>query len=156
MNHEPFDIEKIINHFVENQHGRKLLLDIWCVIQAWDDARDGDENEFTDLAFRLSNVDIPANPLYVPFNTLFQIQQMYLKWEAANAIEEAKLREHLPKSYVLRAEYYQLIVNMICFLEGVQVAAAKAPDVWVCYGEPYEEYEKEICQTQTSQSSGGA
>lgn len=149
------DIDFVINHFVKNDYGRKLLRDIWDVIQAWDDLHDGDTNPDLATAMRQANVDLPTNPLYQPFCTPLQMQKLYLKWEAANAIEAAKLREQLPKSYMLRAEYYQLIVDMVCFFEGVEVAATKAPDIWVCYGETYPDYEKEICQTQHSALSAG-
>ena len=139
------DIDVVIKHFVKNDQAQKLLRDIWDVIQAWDDLADGDANPEFSKAMRQANIDIPLNPLYVAFGTAFQIKQMYLKWCAANAFERAKLREHLPKSYMLRAEYYQLIVNMVCLLEGIEIAALKAPDIWLCYGEAYEDYEQEIC-----------
>ena len=148
------EIDKVINHFVKDKNGRKLLKDIWEVIQAWDDLHDGDQNDNAVAAMRLANIEIPQNPFYQAFLTPFQMQNLYLKWRASNAIEAAKLREQLPKSYMLRAEYYQLIVNMISFLEGLEVAALKSPDVWVCYGETFEDYEKEICQTPHSASSG--
>lgn len=149
------EIETVINHFVKNEFGRKLLLDIWEVIQAWDDLYDGDPNPDFAKAMRQANIDIPQNPLYQTFSTPLQMQKLYLKWEAANAIERAKIREQLPKSYMLRAEYYQLIVDMVCFFEGVEIAALKAPDIWVCYGETYPDYEKEICPTQHSALSAG-
>lgn len=149
-------ITNVIEHFIENEQARRLLLDIWDVVQAWDDAEDGDVNPQTSRAFRLSNVDLPTNPLYGPFGTAFQIQQMYLKWEAANAFERANMPELLHKSYMLRAEYYQLIVNMVCFFEGVEQAALKAPDIWLCYGETYQTYESELCLVQSSEQSAGA
>lgn len=148
------EIDVVIEHFVKDDNGRRLLKDIWDVIQAWDDLYDGDENREAAVAMRLANIDIPLNPLYAAFATPLQMQRLYLKWRAANAIEEAKLLEQLPKSYMLRAEYYQLVVDMICLLEGVEKAALKAPDVWVCYGETYPEYEKEICPIPHSASSG--
>ena len=148
------DIDFVIGHFVKDEHGAKLLRNIWDVIQAWDDAEDGDANPAFSEAMRKANIDIPQNPYYGAFLTSFQMQQMYLKWKAANAFEAAKLREHLPKSYMLRAEYYQLIVNMVSLLEGVEVAALKAPDIWLCYGEAFADYENEICPTQPLDSLG--
>ena len=150
------DIDFVIGHFVKDNNAQKLLRDIWDVIQAWDDLEDGDANPNFSKAMRQANLDIPQNPLYAPFATAFQIQQMYLKWCAANAFERAKLREHMPKSYMLRAEYYQLIVNMVCLLEGLEKAALKAADIWLCYGEAFEDYEKEICLTPDSPRSVGA
>lgn len=148
------EIDKVIQHFVRDKNGQRLLRDIWDVIQAWDDLHDGDQNTQAAVAMRLANIDVPMNPLYQAFCTPLQMQKLYLKWRASNAIEEAKLREHLHKSYMLRAEYYQLIVDMICLLEGLEIAALKAPDVWVCYGESYPEYENEICLTPHSALSG--
>lgn len=148
------EIDKVIEHFVRDKNGRQLLKDIWNVIQAWDDLHDGDQNKQAAAAMRIANIDIPMNPLYQAFATPLQMQQMYLKWCASNAFEEAKLRDQLPKSYMLRAEYYQLIVNMICLLEGVEIAALKAPDVWVCYGESYQDYENEICPIPPLDSLG--
>lgn len=150
------DIEFVIEHFVKHDDGQRLLLDIWEVIQAWDDAEDGDANKSFSQAMRKANIDIPQNPLYGAFATPFQMQQMYLKWQAANSFERAKLLEHLPKSYMLRAEYYQLIINMVCLLEGIETAALKAPDIWLCYGEAYADYENEICPIQPSDLSGAA
>lgn len=149
-------VEEIICYFVNNEEARRVLLMIWDGFQAWDDAADGDENSNFAKAFRIAFVDLPASPLYGPAALHFQIQQCYIKWEAANAIERHKLKDHLPKAYVLRAEFYQLIVNMVLYFEGLDIAIQKAPEIWACYGENYNEYREEIlCQTQDSQHLEG-
>lgn len=141
-------IREVIEHFVENEEGVRVLMMVWDAIQAWDDAYDGDDNPGFADAFRIALVDLPGSPLYIPAALHFQIQQVFIKWHAANKIEEAQLKDHLPKAYMLRAEFYQLIVNMVLYFEGLDVALEKAPDIWVCYGEIYQEYEDEICQIQ--------
>lgn len=145
------EMKEFIEHFVKNEEGVRVLLMIWDGIQAWDDAYDGDTNSKMVAAMRYAFVDLPSSPLYLPANIRLQIQQMFLKWHVANVIEESGLKDQLHKSYMLRAEFYQLIVNMVCFFDGLEVALAKAPDIWVCYGEVYEDYEKEICQTLHSE-----
>ncbi len=140
--------EKAVRYFFEDENAVQLLLDIWLVIQAWDDAHDNDLTG-NELAYKKAMIDLPNNPLYQVCSVPFLISQLYVDWCAANEFEEKKDKHNLPKAFMLRAGFYRVMTTLIGILEGQDAAAEKAPQVWRCYGEIYEEYEEEIlCQPQ--------
>jgi len=134
-------IEKVIRAFIADENAVKLLLDIWIVIQAWDDAYDGDENDHVE-GYKKAMVDLPNNPLYVPAAIAYQIKSIYIDWMAANKFEKRK--EHLNKAYMLRASYYRIIIHIVDFLYGVDSAVDVADKIWSCYGEEFKDFEGEI------------
>ena len=141
------DINQVIRHFFTDPNVIKLMLDIWIIIQAWDDAYDGEEADHLP-AYKAAMIDLPFNPIYQDYPIALLIKQMYIDWQAANQLEEQQ--EHLHKAYMLRAGYYRIITTLIAFIEGDTAAEQKAADVWRCYSESYDDYEAEmLCQLES-------
>ncbi len=67
------------------------LLDLWQVIQVFDDAHDGDPVGDVMPALWASLVSMPSNPFYVANAAALQgaVATAILKWHAANEAEDA-------------------------------------------------------------------
>ena len=138
-----------LNHFVKNDDARQLLLNLWLVIQAWDDAEDGDPHDHAP-AYKQAVIDLPNNPLYIPCHLPLLIKQLWLDWTCANEYERGREVDHLHKAYMLRAGSYRVIITLVDLTEGTDAAQEKAPRIWRCYGESYPEFEAEVlCQIQS-------
>ena len=114
------------------------LLDLWNLIQVLDDAVDGDPVNKVDAlkAVRAVFLTMPLNDFYRQYANILQpivVLQM-LKWEAANAVEDAGLM--CEKSYVWRGGYYDVVL-IVCHLCGL---SDYGPTVMSLYGETYAEY----------------
>ena len=135
-----------LNHYIQNDDARQLLLNLWLVIQAWDDAEDGDPHDHAPV-YQRAMIDLPNNPLYQRCNLPLLIRQLWLDWTCANEFERNKEKDHLHKAYMLRAGFYRVMITLVDLTEGTASARRKAPMIWRCYGETYPEYEEEIlCQ----------
>lgn len=122
-----------------------LLIDIWVVIQAWDDARDGDPIDDAEGAIRRAMVRIPSNPYYQPSGCLFLIKMMEWNWEAANFFEANKVQYE--KAYMLRAFYYNIVLALFAYTNNGNVSPEQAANIWLLYGETFEDYkEDQLCQ----------
>lgn len=122
------------------------LLDYWDVIQGLDDWRDNDEvdpKEKEKVIYQVL-VNMPANPFFRTnaYALLPVMSNMVLKWIGANKLEDNK--EELSKSYMWRAAYYDLILEVVRLVHGYAVAADVADYVAKMYGEKLEEYMKEF------------
>ena len=137
---ENSNIEAIIRHFISDENAVRMMLDIWLIIQAWDDAHDGDPADH-EPAYRAAMISLPANPVYQSFPVSLLIRQMFFDWQAANEFEYKK--EHLKKAYMLRAGYYRVLLSVISFIHGDKAAENQAAAVWRCYGETFQQYEEE-------------
>lgn len=118
-----------------------LLLELWDVMQIWDDAQDGDENDFAK-GFETTFISMFNNPLYHQLNINFLFTQVFYDWHAANVFESEGIELH--KAYMLRAGWYRLLVSLVHMIQGKEAAKNAAPIVYKAYGETFEEYAEEF------------
>lgn len=120
------------------------LLDLWDVIQALDDVADGDRVEDPESLPWPVLIGLPGNAFFQENAAclIAVVANMYLKWRAANSVE----REGRPdeKSFVWRAAYYDVVLQVVLLCRGPVEAAKLAPQVMNLYGEEFEEYLKEF------------
>lgn len=128
------------------------LLDIWQLIQAWDDVADGDaiERARLDRAIWAALVTMPANPFYLAHAPALQtgLALLVLKWQASDVAERAGKAD--ARSYVWRAGYYDLVLLVVLLTKGHAAAMNDAMTVMHLYGETLHDYLKEFppCRNQ--------
>jgi len=124
----------------------KFLVDLYAVIQAWDDFVDGDDisREEKDLAIFASLVGIPANPFYIQNSMILLplISVMVLKWKAADTAEREGGNLHL--AYSWRAGYFDVVLQVFSIVHGPENAMKNAHRVMELYGESFEDYVQEF------------
>lgn len=117
-----------------------LALDLWALIQVFDDIEDGHtpKKDEADRALVASLVGLPINRFYVQYREAIAPALMVAieKWKAANQAE--KSGAHDAKSFMWRAGFYDVLA-LICFLDGKPAAPALS-----LYGETYQDYMKEF------------
>ena len=122
------------------------LLDIWQLIQAWDDVADSDgiERDRLDRAIWASLVTMPANPFYLANDGALQdgLALLVLKWQASDDAE--RLGKADARSYMWRAGYYDLVLLVVLLTKGHATAMKDAMTVMHLYGETLHEYLKEF------------
>ena len=122
------------------------LLDIWQLIQAWDDVADADgiERGRLDRAIWASLVTMPANPFYLANAPALQaaLALLVLKWQASDDAERAGQAD--ARSYMWRAGYYDLVLLVVLLTKGHTTAMKQAKTVMHLYGETLHEYLKEF------------
>ena len=122
------------------------LLDVWQLIQAWDDVADGDaiERDRLDRAIWASLVTMPANPFYLANAGALQagLALLVLKWQASDDAERAG--EADARSFVWRAGYYDLVLLVVLLTKGHAGAMKQAKTVMHLYGEQLDAYLKEF------------
>ena len=123
---------------------RAWLLDLWNVIQVFDDAMDGDRAASADVSRAVWAIfaSMPLNDFYCRNAGILQpiLALQVLKWEAANAVERAGGACEV--SFVWRAGFYEVVL-MACHICGIKAG----PECLVMYGETYAEYmEDQLCQ----------
>jgi hypothetical protein len=122
------------------------LLDLWHVIQVFDDFADGDpvERSALDAAIYASLVDLPANPFYQTYAATLSpmLCAMVLKWKGSDTAEREGRADE--KSFVWRAAYYDVILMVVMLCHGPKTAMHAADKVMALYGEKFEDYLKEF------------
>jgi len=120
------------------------LLDLWQVIQMFDDAHDGDPVGDVMPALWASLVSMPSNPFYVANAAALQgaVATAILKWHAANEAEDAGEADE--RSFVWRAAYYDVVLLVVLLCYGQTEALRLAPVVMLMYGEPFAAYREEF------------
>lgn len=125
---------------------RAWLLDVWQLIQGWDDVADGDaiERDRLDRAIWASLVTMPANPFYLSHAVTLQagLALLVLKWQASDDAERAGKAD--ARSYMWRAGYYDLVLLVVLLTKGHATAMKDAMTVMHLYGETLHEYLKEF------------
>ena len=127
--------------FPEHTDAVSLLLDLWQVMQAWDDAFDKDDADHHE-AYKTALLYLPQNPLYNACSVPFLVAQCYYDWMTANVFEQAGIQ--LEKAYMLRAGYYRIIISLVHMLQGAEKAEEVAPRIWGYYGEKFTAYQEEL------------
>ena len=141
-------IEALEDHFVNRlelpQPAIDWLLDLWRVIQVFDDIHDGDAVGDVMPALWASLVTMPGNPFYQSNAAALQgaMATAILKWHAANVAEEQGQADE--KSYVWRAAYYDVVLLTVLLCHGQPAALSMAPLVMMMYGEPFAAYREEF------------
>lgn len=122
----------------------RWLLDVWHVIQVFDDVADGDEIDRAHLneVIWASLVGMPSNPFFIEnASTLLPVLGLQIqKWQASDWAE--RYGQASEQSYMWRAGYYDLVlmVATICGpCNGIKAAA-----ILEIYGESYEDYKREF------------
>jgi hypothetical protein len=146
--------EDIHNSEIIASHLESLLEDgaaiNFCVLlfqiaQLFDDVYDDklEKRECLDLIFK-TMVELPNNLFYSTYKDKLQplIESMFLQWISANAIEKTK--QDLERSFVLRANLYQIYHFCAMLLKGKDFAIASALAFQSIYGEKFNDYKKEI------------
>lgn len=120
------------------------LLDVWGVIQVFDDVADAEEVARHDLdsAIWASLVGMPSNPFFIQHaSALLPVLGLQIqKWQASDYAERNGLADE--RSYMWRAGFYDLVLMCATLCGGC--AAAKAYGVLALYGEAYAAYKSEF------------
>ena len=122
------------------------LLDLWAVIQVFDDVADGDNvarKALHDAVWR-SLIHMPANPFFAANsgNLLPILANAFLKWVASDDAERAGQVDE--RSFIWRASYYDVVLMVVLLAQGKDAALAKAATVMSLYGENFDAYKKEF------------
>lgn len=122
------------------------LLDLWEVIQAFDDVVDEDTVDraaFCQAIFT-SLVSMPANPFFAANSAslLPALATMVLKWKASDDVERGGKADE--KSFVWRAGYYDVVLMVVLLCHGKDIAMVAPNNVLNLYGESYKDYRKEF------------
>ena len=122
------------------------LLDLWQVIQVFDDLVDGDkvDRDALDAALYASLVDLPANPFYAANASQLSplLASAFLRWKASDTAERNNAADE--RSFVWRAAYYDIILMVVMLCHGPRAAMHVADKVMALYGEKFEDYRKEF------------
>lgn len=122
------------------------LLDVWHMIQVFDDVADGDpvSRPALDQAIWKCFVGMPSNPFYVAHADQLHpaLATAILKWQAADAAETRGEADE--RSFVWRAAYYDIVLLVVLLIHGYPRAMELAAHVMALYGEDFAEYRKEF------------
>ena len=122
------------------------LLDLWQVIQVFDDFADGDpvDREVLDAAIYASLVDLPANPFYQAHAATLSplVASAVLRWKGSDTAERNGQAD--ARSFVWRAAYYDVILMVVMLCHGPKAAMYAADKVMALYGEKLDDYVKEF------------
>lgn len=124
----------------------RWLLDLWAVIQTFDDVADKDDIPLATLhdAIWRALIAMPENPFYVSnASALLPVMaNAFLKWVASDAAERANAADE--KSFVWRASYYDVVLMVVLLVHGKDAAIQNAATVMSLYGEKYADYKAEF------------
>jgi hypothetical protein len=141
-------IDALEEHFVNAldlpRPAADWLLDLWHVIQVFDDVHDGDPAGDVMPALWAGLVTMPSNPFYVANAPALQaaVATAILKWHAANEAEDAGQADE--RSFVWRAAYYDVVLLAVLLCHGQAEALRLAPTIMLMYGEPFAAYREEF------------
>lgn len=133
-------IEKFARTYFDNENAVKLILDVWIVAQAWDDAHDGDDADHS-LGYK-AMLDIQTNPISSQIPIAHSMNKMYRSWSISNVFEAEK--QELEKAWMLRAGFYDLMIDVYHGLYGDEKAVDFGVQAWCLYGETLKEYLEEM------------
>jgi len=122
------------------------LLDLWQVMQVFDDLADGDpvDRATLDAMIYASTVDLPANPFYLAHAGQLSplLASAILRWKGSDTAERAGHAD--ARSFVWRAAYYDIVLMVVMICHGPKTAMYAADKVMALYGEKFEDYLKEF------------
>lgn len=130
------------------QEANEWLLDMWEAFQGLDDWRDNDGMPKEDIEHIIYVVlaKLPSNPFFQAYaNRLLPVvSNVVLKWCGANYHEDNRNQSQLPKCYMWRAGYYDIVLEAVNCVYGHKQAALASGLVMALYGEELKEYMKEF------------
>lgn len=120
------------------------LLNLWHVIQMFDDVIDCDKEvtrQDADRAIMAALLGMPSSPFWLRHhNVLMPVMLLALsKWQASDRQE--RTGNVSATSFVWRASYYDVVV-IVCHI--VHGSNFNPVDVMQIYGESFDEYKKEF------------
>ena len=122
------------------------LLDLWQVMQVFDDLADNDpvDRDTLDAMIYASTVDLPANPFYLAHAGQLAplLASAVLRWKGSDTAERNGCAD--ARSFVWRAAYYDIILMVVMICHGPKTAMYAADKVMALYGEKFEDYRKEM------------
>jgi hypothetical protein len=123
------------------------LLDVWEAFQLLDDVVDGDkpiERARLDTGIYMLLVRLPSNPFYLvnaqALSTM--LASAVMRWKASDDAERARKADE--RSFVWRAGYYDVVLEVVRICHGADVAMTAARDILSLYGETFEAYRQEF------------
>ena len=122
------------------------LLTVWDLFQGLDDWVDGDTVSREAQNRVIWTACIGLGPFHAEHFAALQpvMANAVLKWQASDWVERHGETEQLTKAYVWRAGYYDLVLQVVLLVRGVEAATRLAPMVMGMYGEKQEDYLKEF------------
>ncbi len=140
------NIIKMLNYLNLQGDARRLMLDLWSLIQVFDDAEDGSkiDKEELDRALWAAFVSLPTNELFVANRSALGgiISVQIFKWRAANQVEKDGKADE--KSFIWRAGYFDILMYVFALVYGKDIASKSASDVMGRYIETFDDYKKEF------------
>lgn len=123
------------------------LLDVWQAFQLLDDVVDQDkpiERKELDVGIYRLLVRLPANPFYLAHAEALStmLSSAVLRWKASDDAERASRADE--RSFVWRAGYYDIMLEVVRLCHGAETALAAARDVLSLYGENFADYRQEF------------
>lgn len=121
------------------------LIAVWDLFQGLDDWVDGDPVPREDQNRVIWLATLGLGPFQAQHYAALQpvMANAVLKWQASDWIERNHEREQYPKAYMWRASYYDLVLQVVLLVHGVEAATRLAPVVMSMYGETLDDYLKE-------------
>jgi hypothetical protein len=122
------------------------LADVWDAFQLLDDVADKDpiDRDTLDFGIYVLLVRLPSNPFYlahaVELSTM--LSSAVLCWKASDDAERAGKADE--RSFVWRAKYYDIMLEVVRICHGSATALKAARDVLSIYGEQYADYRQEF------------
>ncbi len=120
------------------------LLELWNLIQVFDDVADDDgvERANLDRAVWASLAGMPSNPFYQRYSSWLipATAQMTLEWLASDAVERDGGAS--AQSYMWRAGYYRVVCLVAALEHGPSAMVSEA--ALSLYGESLDDYLKEF------------
>jgi len=126
----------------------EYLLAVWDLSQGMDDWVDCTEAPLEDK-YRVvwtATCGLPGSPFrmrHAPYLDPLMLN-VVMKWRAAENVERQKIESLYPLSFVWRAGYYDLVLQVVMLVHGAEAAASVAHEVLGIYGEKLEDYMKEF------------
>lgn len=122
------------------------LLTVWDLFQSLDDWVDGDPVTRDEQNRVIWTACMGLGSFHAEHFAALQpvMANAVLKWQASDWIERNGEKEQYAKAYVWRASYYDLVLQVVLLVHGVEVATKLAPMVMRMYGETLSDYLKEF------------
>lgn len=122
------------------------LIDLWAVIQVFDDIVDGDpvrDDHLISTVWR-TLVTMPVNPFFVANSAQLYpvLANAILKWQAANDMEASGQADE--RSFIWRASYYDVVMLAVFLCHGQAEASRLSSKVLTLYAETFADYRREF------------
>ena len=142
-------ITRMMMWFREDQDAVRLGVDLWNVMQVWDDLidnRDEVPSDNINEVFRRLIYDIPTNPFYAAnaHELAPLLHSTMMQWQVANRFESEQKDGDLHKAWMLRAGVYQLFVYIAALAVDSTWASVVGREIWRTYGETLEDFVEEM------------